>query len=136
MRRVKPVVANTAEQLAAALALPAAEVKEWQVQHELAARLGEIARKQTPYARADCRAFGNLPHQGDRDIEWRPGACIDGPPDPHSRVTRVQGESVGSEVGDCGVGQFAGPPHASIPANSHILPGTPSIEYCAAVAGF
>jgi predicted XRE-type DNA-binding protein len=46
MRRVKPVVANTAEQLAAALALPAAEVKEWQVQHELAARLGEIARKQ------------------------------------------------------------------------------------------
>ena len=45
MHKVKPIVANTADQLAAALALPAAEAKQWQVQHELAVRLGEIARK-------------------------------------------------------------------------------------------
>lgn len=46
MPKVKPIIAKTADQLAAALALPATEAKEWQVQHELAARLKEIARKQ------------------------------------------------------------------------------------------
>ncbi len=46
MAKVKPVVAKTPEELAEALALPAAEAREWQVQHELAARLAEIARKQ------------------------------------------------------------------------------------------
>src|SRR5690348_16454135 len=45
MAKVKPVVAKTPEELAAALALPAADAREWQVQHELAARLREIARK-------------------------------------------------------------------------------------------
>lgn len=106
MRRVKPVVAKTAEQLVAALALPAAEVKEWQVQHELAARLGEIAREQNYTHAPDCRAFRNLPRQGDGDLERRSGARLDGPPDPHPRVTRVQSESVSSQVGDGGVGQF------------------------------
>jgi predicted XRE-type DNA-binding protein len=42
---VKPVVAKTPKELAEALALPAADAKEWQVQHELAIRLREIARK-------------------------------------------------------------------------------------------
>ena len=45
MARVKPVVAKTPEQLAEALGLPQADAREWQVQHELAARLKEIARK-------------------------------------------------------------------------------------------
>jgi predicted XRE-type DNA-binding protein len=43
MAKWKPVIAKTAEELAEALALPAAEAREWQVQHELAARLKEIA---------------------------------------------------------------------------------------------
>jgi len=46
MAKLKPVVAKTPEELAKALALPAAEAREWQVQHELAARLKEIARTQ------------------------------------------------------------------------------------------
>ena len=46
MPKVKPVVAKTAKALAEALALPAADAREWQVQHDLAARLKEIARKQ------------------------------------------------------------------------------------------
>ena len=46
MPKVKPVVAKTPKELAEALALPAAEVREWRVQHDLAARLKEIARKQ------------------------------------------------------------------------------------------
>jgi predicted XRE-type DNA-binding protein len=45
MAKVKPVVAKTPEELAEALALPSADAREWQVQHELAARLKEIARK-------------------------------------------------------------------------------------------
>jgi len=46
MSEVKPVVARTAAQLAEALALPAAEAPEWQVQHAPGARLREIAREQ------------------------------------------------------------------------------------------
>jgi hypothetical protein len=46
MLKVKPVVAKTPKALAEALDLPAADAREWQVQHELAARLKEIARKQ------------------------------------------------------------------------------------------
>jgi predicted XRE-type DNA-binding protein len=46
MPKVKPVVAKTPEELAETLALPAADVKEWQVQYDLAARLREIVRKQ------------------------------------------------------------------------------------------
>jgi len=46
MPKVKPVVAKTSRALAEALGLPAAEAREWQVQHDLAARLKEIARKQ------------------------------------------------------------------------------------------
>jgi predicted XRE-type DNA-binding protein len=46
MPKVKPVVAKTPEALAESLALSAADAKEWQVQHDLAARLKEIARKQ------------------------------------------------------------------------------------------
>ena len=46
MPKVKPVVARTPKELAEALALPAADAKEWQVQHDLSARLKEIARKQ------------------------------------------------------------------------------------------
>jgi predicted XRE-type DNA-binding protein len=45
MRKVKPVIAATAEDLARSLALPAAEAKEWQVQHALLKRLKEIVRK-------------------------------------------------------------------------------------------
>jgi predicted XRE-type DNA-binding protein len=45
MSKVKPIVAKTSIGLAEALALPAAEAREWQVQHDLAARLKEIARK-------------------------------------------------------------------------------------------
>ena len=45
MPKVKPVVAKTPKALAEALGLPAADAREWQVQHDLAARLKEIARK-------------------------------------------------------------------------------------------
>ena len=46
MRKVKPIFAKTPKALAEALDLPAADAREWQVQHDLAARLKEIARKQ------------------------------------------------------------------------------------------
>ena len=45
MRKVKPVIAATVEDLARALALPATEAKEWQVQYTLPKRLKEIVRK-------------------------------------------------------------------------------------------
>jgi len=44
MSKVKPIVAKTAEELAKALALPAAEAKQWQVQHALVKRLKQIVR--------------------------------------------------------------------------------------------
>jgi predicted XRE-type DNA-binding protein len=46
MPRLKPIVASTPEDLAAALGLSAAEAKEWQVQHVLLKRLKEIVRRQ------------------------------------------------------------------------------------------
>jgi predicted XRE-type DNA-binding protein len=46
MRRIKPVVAATPEDLAQALGLPPVAAKEWQVQHMLLKRLKEIARRQ------------------------------------------------------------------------------------------
>lgn len=45
MPKVRPVIAGTAEDLARALAPPAAEAKEWQVPHALLQRLKEIVRK-------------------------------------------------------------------------------------------
>jgi len=45
MPKLKPVVANTPEELAAALGLPSVAAKEWQVQHTLVKRLKEIARR-------------------------------------------------------------------------------------------
>ena len=42
MPRLKPIVASTPEELAAALGLSAAEAKEWQVQHVLLKRLSEV----------------------------------------------------------------------------------------------
>jgi predicted XRE-type DNA-binding protein len=45
MSRIKPVVARTTEELAAALGLSDAAAKEWQVQYVLAKRLKEIARR-------------------------------------------------------------------------------------------
>ena len=44
MPKLKPIVAATPEDLAAALGLSTIEVKEWQVQHALLKRLKEIAR--------------------------------------------------------------------------------------------
>ena len=46
MPRLKPVIASTPEELAAALGLSAAEAKEWQVQHVLLKRLKEIVCRQ------------------------------------------------------------------------------------------
>jgi predicted XRE-type DNA-binding protein len=46
MPKLKPVIASTPEQLAAALGLSPAEAKEWQVQHALLKRLKEIVRRQ------------------------------------------------------------------------------------------
>jgi predicted XRE-type DNA-binding protein len=46
MRKVKPILTSTPEELAAALGLSAAEAKEWQVQHVLLKRLKEIVRRQ------------------------------------------------------------------------------------------
>ena len=45
MHRLKPIVAKTPEDLAGALGLSTAAVKEWQVQHALLKRLQEIVRK-------------------------------------------------------------------------------------------
>ena len=47
MPRIKPIVASAPEELAAALGLSAAEVKEWQVQHVLLQRLKEIVHRQS-----------------------------------------------------------------------------------------
>lgn len=46
MHRLKPIVAKTPEELAGALGLSGAAVKEWQVQHTLLKRLKEIVRQQ------------------------------------------------------------------------------------------
>ena len=46
MPKLKPVIASTPEQLAAALGLSAAQAEEWQVQHALLKRLKEIVRRQ------------------------------------------------------------------------------------------
>jgi hypothetical protein len=42
MRRLKPIVATTPEDLAGALGLSAVAAKEWQVQHALLKRLKAI----------------------------------------------------------------------------------------------
>ena len=47
MRKLKPIVANTPEELAGALGLSGADAKEWQVQHMLVKRLKEIAQSQS-----------------------------------------------------------------------------------------
>jgi predicted XRE-type DNA-binding protein len=47
MRKLKPIVANTPEELAGALGLSGADAKEWQVQHMLLKRLKEIAQSQS-----------------------------------------------------------------------------------------
>lgn len=46
MPKIRPTVASTPEELAAAMGLSAAEAKEWQVQHALLKRLKDIVRKQ------------------------------------------------------------------------------------------
>lgn len=46
MPKLKPIIARTPEALAAALGLPDAAAKEWQVQHVLLKRLKEIAQRQ------------------------------------------------------------------------------------------
>ena len=46
MRRLKPIVATTPEELAGALGLSAAAAKEWHVQHALLKRLKEIVARQ------------------------------------------------------------------------------------------
>jgi predicted XRE-type DNA-binding protein len=46
MRRLKPIVAKTPENLAEALGLSTAAAKEWQVQHALLKRLKEIVQRQ------------------------------------------------------------------------------------------
>lgn len=46
MRRLKPIVATTQEDLAGALGLSAVAAKEWQFQHALLKRLQEIVRRQ------------------------------------------------------------------------------------------
>jgi predicted XRE-type DNA-binding protein len=45
MPKVKPVVAQTPEELAGALGLSSGAAKEWQVQHVLVGRLKEIAKR-------------------------------------------------------------------------------------------
>ena len=46
MRKAKPVVARTQEELAGALGLRAATAKEWRVQHVLVERLKDVARRE------------------------------------------------------------------------------------------
>ena len=45
MPEIKPIVAATPEDLADALGLPRVEAEEWQFQHLLLTRLGEIVRR-------------------------------------------------------------------------------------------
>jgi hypothetical protein len=51
MRRLKPIVATTPEELAAALGLSAVAAKEWQVQHALLKHLKVIVRRQRSLTR-------------------------------------------------------------------------------------
>jgi predicted XRE-type DNA-binding protein len=46
MRKIKPVVARTPEELAATLGLSEAAAREWQIQYVLVKRLKEVARRQ------------------------------------------------------------------------------------------
>jgi predicted XRE-type DNA-binding protein len=45
MPKIKPIVARTPEDIADALGLPSVAAEEWQFQHDLVARLKEIARR-------------------------------------------------------------------------------------------
>ena|SRR5437588_9235933 len=45
MRKIRPIVANTAEELAAALDLSASDAKEWQVQYALLKKLKQIVQR-------------------------------------------------------------------------------------------
>ena len=47
MRKLKPIVTKTPDELARALGLSGAEAKEWQVQHTLLKRLKEIAQSRS-----------------------------------------------------------------------------------------
>jgi predicted XRE-type DNA-binding protein len=47
MRKVKPIVASTPEELAETLGLSGVEAKQWQLQHMLLKRLKEIARSRS-----------------------------------------------------------------------------------------
>jgi predicted XRE-type DNA-binding protein len=46
MHKLKPIVARTPEELAAALGLPSVEAKEWQVQHALLKKLKLVVKRQ------------------------------------------------------------------------------------------
>ena|SRR5579871_3260097 len=46
MRKNKPIVARTPEDLARVLGLPTAEAKEWRLQHELVKRLKDVVRRE------------------------------------------------------------------------------------------
>ena len=46
MPRLKPIIASTPEELAAALGLSGSEAKEWQVQHVLLKRLQDVVRRE------------------------------------------------------------------------------------------
>jgi predicted XRE-type DNA-binding protein len=46
MRKIKPIVARTPEEIAAVLRLSAAEAREWQVQHALLGRLKDIVDRE------------------------------------------------------------------------------------------
>lgn len=65
MRRLKPIVATTPEDLAAALGLSAAAAKEWQVQHALLKRLKEIVRLQKLTHAEVARRALHCANQGD-----------------------------------------------------------------------
>jgi predicted XRE-type DNA-binding protein len=45
MRKVKPIIATTPEELAGTLGLSRAEAEEWEFQHALVKRLKEIVRR-------------------------------------------------------------------------------------------
>src|SRR5437660_3069772 len=46
MNKLKPTIARTPDELAAALGLPTGAAKEWQVQHVLLQRLKDVVRRQ------------------------------------------------------------------------------------------
>ncbi len=98
MRRLKPIVATTPEDLAAALGLSAAAAKEWQVQHELLKRLKEIVRRRKITHAEVARRAGTARTRVTAILNDDLEHVFERSSDPHSRLAWLPSENVGCQI--------------------------------------